>query len=150
MHILKMQNRINICSKCIILIIHINILNTAPIPNDNKIENTDEVKPEDPNISNLIVSHYDCSKQHNLRQFNLLNVQSCHQAPSNIQHTRTQATVYVRAKAKTIKPFKCEAYVKTDRQYCTRPKDSIYPEQTAWIGIQILSEIWKKIDPNRM
>ena len=126
MHILrKMQNKINF-SKYIILIIHIIILSTAPIPNDNKIENTNEVKPEDPNISNLIVSHYDCSKQHNLRQFNLLNVQSCHQAPSNIQHTRTQATVYVRAKAKRIKAFKCEAYVKTHRQYCTRPKDSIY------------------------
>ena len=27
----------------------------------------------------------------------------CHQAPSNIQHTRTQATVYVRAKAKSNK-----------------------------------------------
>ena len=76
MHILrKMQNKINIFFKYIILIININTLSTTPIPNDNKIENTDEVKPEDPNISNLIVSHYDCSKQHNLRQFNLLNVQ---------------------------------------------------------------------------
>ena len=63
--------------------------------------------------------------QNNITLDNLIywNVQSCHQAPSNIQHTRTQATVYVRAKAKRIKAFKCEAYVKTHRQYCTRPKD---------------------------
>ena len=26
---------------------------------------------DDPNITNLMVSHYDCAKQHNLRQFNL-------------------------------------------------------------------------------
>ena len=29
---------------------------------------------DDPNITNLMVSHYDCAKQHNQRQFNLLNV----------------------------------------------------------------------------
>ena len=27
---------------------------------------------DDPNITNLMVSHYVCEKQHNLRQFNLL------------------------------------------------------------------------------
>ena len=29
---------------------------------------------DDPNITNLMVSHYECAKQHNLRQFNLLNI----------------------------------------------------------------------------
>ena len=57
-----------------------------------------------------MVSHYDCAKQNNLRQFSLLNVEPCIQAPSEIQHTETQATVYVRAKAK--KASKCEAYKK--------------------------------------
>ena len=51
-------------------------------------------------------SHYDCAKQNNLRQFSLLNVEPCKQAPSDIQHTNTQATVYVTAKTKTIKAFK--------------------------------------------
>ena len=37
-----------------------------------------------PNITNLMVSHYDCEKQHNLRQFNLLNVKQCTEASSNI------------------------------------------------------------------
>ena len=41
---------------------------------------------DDPNITNLMVSHYDCAKQHNLRQFNLLNVKQCTEAPSDIKH----------------------------------------------------------------
>ena len=52
-----------------------------------------------------MVSHYDCAKQNNLRQFSLLNVEPCKQAPSEIQHTKNQATVYVRAKAKRKKPL---------------------------------------------
>ena len=37
--------------------------------------NTENYLPsDDPNITNLMVTHYDCAKQHNLRQFNLLNV----------------------------------------------------------------------------
>ena len=33
--------------------------------------------PDDPNITNLMVSHFDCAKQHKLRQYNLLNVKQC-------------------------------------------------------------------------
>ena len=40
---------------------------------------------DDPNITNLMVSHNDCAKQHNLRQFNLLNVKQCTEAPSDIK-----------------------------------------------------------------
>ena len=67
-----------------------------------------------------MVSHYDCAKQNNSRQFSLLNVEPCKQAPSVIQHTKTQATVYVRAKAKRIKAFKCEAYIKTEKICCSQ------------------------------
>ena len=62
---------------------------------------------DDPNITNLMISHYDCVKQHNLRQFNLLNVKQCTEAPSDIEHASVKARVYVRAKAKRIKAFKC-------------------------------------------
>ena len=65
-----------------------------------------------------MVSHYDCEKQHNIRQFNLLNVKQCTEAPSNIQHANIQARVFVRAKAKRIRAFKCEAYVKKERKNC--------------------------------
>ena len=65
-----------------------------------------------------MVSHYDCEKQHNLRQLNLLNVKPCTEAPSNIQHAKVRARVYVRAKAKRVKAFKCEAYAKQERKIC--------------------------------
>ena len=58
---------------------------------------------DDPNITNLMVSHYDCAKQHNLRQFNLLNVKQCTEAPSDIKHASVKARVYVRAKLNASK-----------------------------------------------
>ena len=71
---------------------------------------------DDTNNTNLMVSPYDCAKQHNLRQFILLNVKQCTEAPSDIQHTSVKARVYVRAKAKRIKAFKCVAYAKKRRK----------------------------------
>ena len=65
-----------------------------------------------------MVSSYDCEKQHNFRQFNVLNVKQCTEAPSNIQHANNQARVYVRAKAKRFRAFKCEAYAKKERKVC--------------------------------
>ena len=73
---------------------------------------------DDPNITNLMNSHYDCEKQHNLRQFNSLNVNQCTEAPSNIQHASVKARVYVRAKAKLIKTCKCVAYAKKEKKIC--------------------------------
>ena len=69
---------------------------------------------DDPNITNLMVSHYDCAKQHNLRQFNLLNVKQC----TVIKHASVKARVYVRAKSKRIKAFKCVAFAKKERKIC--------------------------------
>ena len=69
----------------------------------------------DPNITNLMVSHYDCAKQHYLRQFNLLKVKQCTEAPSDIKHASVKARVYVRAKAKRIN---CVAYAKKGRKIC--------------------------------
>ena len=56
-----------------------------------------------------MVSRYDCAKQHYLRQFNLLNVKQCTEAPSDIQQASAKARVFVRAKAKIIEAFKCVA-----------------------------------------
>ena len=64
----------------------------------NLIETIDPdnyVPPDDPRITKLLASHYDCSKQYNLRQFSLTRVQECTQAPSEIEHTRVLASVYV-------------------------------------------------------
>ena len=46
---------------------------------------SDHVDPNDRHISDLLISHYDCSKQHNLRQFSLTRVQPCSQAPSSFE-----------------------------------------------------------------
>ena len=73
---------------------------------------------DDPNITNLMVSHYDCAKQHNSRQFNLFNVKQCTEAPSDNKHASVKARVYVRAKAKRIKVFKCVAYAKKESKIC--------------------------------
>ena len=79
---------------------------------------SDHVDPNDPHISDLLVSHYDCSKQHNLRQFSLTRVQPCVQAPSAFESTRAIVNVFVRAKAKRLKTWTCEAYVKREKIVC--------------------------------
>ena len=65
-----------------------------------------------------MVSHYDCAKQNNLPQFNLLNVKQCTEAPSDNKDASVKARVYVRAKAKRIKAFKCVADAKKERKIC--------------------------------
>ena len=102
----------------IVYIIH--IVNTTSVPKVDTTNSENHISEQDPIILNLMVSHHDCAKQNNLRQFSLLNVEPCKQAPSDIQHTKTQATVYVRAKAKRTKAFKCEAYVKTEKIWCSQ------------------------------
>ena len=59
-----------------------------------------------------MVCHYDCSEQHNLRQFSLTRVQPCAQVPSEIESTRAFAIVLVRAKAKRLEAWTSDAYVK--------------------------------------
>ena len=83
--------------------------NAIPI----ELTDTDNyLSPDDPKITNIMGSHYDCEKQPNLRQLNILNLKPCTEAPSNIQHAKIQVRVYVRAKAKRVKAFKCEAQAK--------------------------------------
>ena len=100
---------------CIVYLIHLTKTTSVPKADTTNLEN--HISPQDPNILNLMVSHNDCAKQNNLRHFSLLNVEPCKPAPSDIQHTKSQATVYVNAKAKRIKAFKCEAYIKTEKHW---------------------------------
>ena len=63
---------------------------TIPI----ELTDTDNYLPsDDPSFKNIMVSHYDCEKQHNLRQFNFLNLKQCIEALSNIQHANVDARV---------------------------------------------------------
>ena len=98
----------------ITLFIPNNLTSTIPISPTNT---DDYLSSDDPNIANLIVSHFDCEKQHNLRQFNLLTVKQSTEAPSNIQHASVDARVYVTAKAKRLKAYNCVAYAKKERKF---------------------------------
>ena len=69
--------------------------------------------PDDPNITKFMVFHYDCEKQHNLRQFSLLNAKPSTEAPPNIQHAKVRARVYVLAKAK--------------QNYATKERKKLFP-----------------------
>ena len=80
----------------IVYLIH--LANTTSVPKADTTNTENHISPQDPIILNLMISHYDWAKQINLRQFSLLNVEPCKQAPSDIQHTKTRAIVYVRAK----------------------------------------------------
>ena len=117
-----------------LLLFSLNSYFTSSIP----INPTDDDKylpSDDPNITNLMVSHYDCEKQHNLRQLNLLNVKQCTEAPFNIQHANIQARVYVRAKAKRIRAFKCEAYAKKNEKFAYK----------VMLNIDVLTEMFGTI-----
>ena len=83
----------------------IHIVHFTSVPKVDTTNQENHISEQDPNILNLMVSHYDCAKQTNLREFSLLNVEPCKQAPSDTQHTKSQAIVNVRAKAKRIKAF---------------------------------------------
>ena len=75
------------------------------------ISEEDVIDTEDPKISDLLVSHYDCRSQLNLRRFSLTRVDDCKNTPSQVEHTRVLASIYVRAKATRVTAWVCEAYV---------------------------------------
>ena len=53
----------------VIFIIHID--NSTSVPKVDTTNPEIHISEQDPNILNLMVSHYDCAKQNNLRQFSL-------------------------------------------------------------------------------
>ena len=47
------------------------------VPKADTTNPENRISPQDPNILHLMVSHYDCAKQNNLKQFSLLRVEPC-------------------------------------------------------------------------
>ena len=72
------------------------------------------------NITSFVVSLYDSEKHFYFRQFSLINVKQCTEAPSNIHHANVKARVYVRAKAKRIKAYKSVAHAKKEENLFPR------------------------------
>ena len=81
---------------------------------------TDLVEPTSPHISDILVSHYDCSKQHNFRQFSSTQIQPYAQAPSSVESTCAIANVFVRANARRPKAWTCQAYVIRENLVCVQ------------------------------
>ena len=63
-----------------------------------------------------------------------------------MQHTKTQVTVYVRAKAKRIKAFNCEAYKKKEKVWCSQTFSSSKRYDRSRWGQNTL-ELPKILDP---
>ena len=76
------------------------LLTYSFLPVSSTVSHTGSVEPNDPHVSDLSVSHYDCSEEHDLRQFSLTRVQPCVQAFSSLESNRGIASAFVRAKAK--------------------------------------------------
>ena len=55
------------------------------LPTATTITHENLVQLDDPRVTQLIATHYDCSEQYNLRHVTFTRVQKCTQAPSQIE-----------------------------------------------------------------
>ena len=76
------------------------------------------ITPGDPWITQLPGLRFVCSKEYNLRQFRLTQLQNCTQAPSEIALIRKLAFVFIRAKKKRVQAFRCSAAFQKSRVFC--------------------------------
>ena len=65
-------------------------------------------------MTQLLITHYDCSKQNDRRQISITRVQKSTHTPPEIEYTRTIASVFVRAKAEISKAFPHNATIQTN------------------------------------
>ena len=66
----------------IVYIIHavkyvIHLVHFSSVPEVDTTNSENNMSEQDPNTLTLMVSHYDCAKQNNLRRYSLLNVEPC-------------------------------------------------------------------------
>ena len=80
----------------------------------------DKVERNDLKISDSLVSHYNFSKQQNLRHHSLTRVQPLAQFPSALDSTRAIAYVFARAKTKRLEAWTCEVYVELETFVCAQ------------------------------
>ena len=82
----------------IIHIVH-SLVHPSTVPKVDTTNSENHNSDQDPNILKLMVSHYDCAKQNNLRQFSLLNVEPCkHPQIYNTQKPKQQFMLEQRPK----------------------------------------------------
>ena len=73
-----------------------------------------------PRITQPLATHYECSKQNNVRHFSFTRVQKSNQAPAEIEWTGTLASVFCFAKAKRIEAFRCFTTIQKTRVFCAQ------------------------------
>ena len=75
----------------IIHIVH-SLVHPSTVPKVDTTNSENHISDQDPNILNLMVSHYDCAKQNNLRQFSLLMLNHVNKHPQiyNTQKPKQQ------------------------------------------------------------
>ena len=87
----------------------------------------------DPRITQLLGSQYDCSKQYNLRKFSLTREQKCSQVPAEKECTRRTVSVFIRAKVKRMKVFRCSVTVQENGNFCAQTAHDRYYRQNSLI-----------------
>ena len=87
----------------------------SSLQTDNTITSETSFEPVDPRINPLLATHYDCSRDYNLRQFALTVVQKCSQAPTENECIRKFVSVSVPARAEQNKNFGSSAAVQKNR-----------------------------------
>ena len=87
----------------IVYIIH--IVNSTSVPKVDTTNSENHISEQDPNILNLMVSHYDCAKQNNLRQFSLLNVDQVNKHPQIFNTQKPKQQYMLEQKQKELKPL---------------------------------------------
>ena len=102
------------------LLLHI-ILIYLPIT--NSLETPTEPINQD-HINDLLVSHYDCRERLNVRRFSLNRVDDCSTAPHDLENNKAFVTLYVRAKATTIKGYKCSLTYTKSKRICGYDDDT--------------------------
>ena len=60
---------------------------------------------DDHRVTQLLAIHFDCSEQHNMKQFSLTRLQNCTQSPIEIEYTRTLLLFLLELQRKEIKTF---------------------------------------------
>ena len=73
-----------------IIVVHSSILTFTSAISITPTATENYLPSDDPNVTNLMVSHYDCKKQHILRRCNFLNIKQCTEAPSIIKHANVK------------------------------------------------------------
>ena len=74
--------------------------------------------PDDPKITNLLISRYDCEKQYNLRQFSLLNLKPFSEALQTFNMLKFEPEFLFELKLNALKLLNVKLTPRRKEIYC--------------------------------